>query len=196
MSQPPSADGALLGFVTVTQTEEWGYTGGYLIINDTAKPVEFHCTAPVRITPAQQILYGPTLRPVLFGEQIGRALIEKSRRVPACVCTDRVEVLAVRPLITVPVVLVQPQNNSQSSDSQLCDSGTPNDWILGWKLGVWRSLGDCCVRALERFEQDSQKLAEWLNERDWGMDLSEPFERVREALNEAGRMATNGIAAR
>ena len=68
-----------IGFLTIREYEELGLIGGYLVLNVNGRPLEFHCTAPVRPNRAQQILYGPTLEPFLFGEQIGQALVSKGR---------------------------------------------------------------------------------------------------------------------
>jgi len=57
-------------------------------------PLEFHCTAPVKPNRAQQILYGPTLEPYLFGEQIGQSLLSKAAVEPEVICTDRPPALA------------------------------------------------------------------------------------------------------
>ena len=66
---------AALGFLTVLDHPQHGLMGGYLVLNAAGRPLEFHCTAPVKPNRAQQILYGPTLEPFLYGEQIGQALI-------------------------------------------------------------------------------------------------------------------------
>jgi hypothetical protein len=88
------ANDPLLGFLTVADDDELGLVGGYLVLNAAARPVEFHCTAPLRPTRAQQILYGPTLAPYLYGELIGQTLIAKSGRTPIVILTDQEAVLA------------------------------------------------------------------------------------------------------
>jgi len=71
-----------LGFLTVLEHPQHGLFGGYLVLNAAAQPLEFHCTAPIKPNRAQEILYGPTLQSFLYGEQIGRTLLEnpKSRQ--------------------------------------------------------------------------------------------------------------------
>ena len=39
---------AALGFFTVLEHEQQGLIGGYLILNQAGRPLEFHCTAPVK----------------------------------------------------------------------------------------------------------------------------------------------------
>src|SRR3990172_4079417 len=95
-----------LGFLTVIDDEQLGLTGGYLVLNLAGRPLEFHCTAPVRPNRAQQILFGPTLEPYFFGEQIGRALVSKGSVEPLIVCTDVPPALCVRQYVECPVALV------------------------------------------------------------------------------------------
>ena len=71
-----------IGFMTVVESAEHGFFGGYLVLNHTGRPLEFHCTAPVRPNRAQEILYGPTLKPYLYGEQIGKTLWSQTKNVP------------------------------------------------------------------------------------------------------------------
>ena len=95
-----------LGFLTVLEHPQHGLMGGYLVLNRAGRPLEFHCTAPLKPNRAQQILYGPTLEPYLFGEQIGQALVAKSQVEPLMICTDLRPAMAVRSLVSAPVALV------------------------------------------------------------------------------------------
>ena len=90
-----------IGFLTVTRDDEHGFFGGYLILNALGRPLEFHCTAPVRPNRAQEILYGPTLEPYLCGERIGQTLLSKSKVLPALAVTDLESVLAARPFVSL-----------------------------------------------------------------------------------------------
>jgi hypothetical protein len=98
-----------LGFLTVLEHAQHGLMGGYLVLNTAGRPLEFHCTAPMKPNRAQQILYGPTLEPFLYGEQIGQALVAKSPAEPLVICTDLRPVLTLRALVSAPVALVSPE---------------------------------------------------------------------------------------
>src|SRR5262245_49628291 len=76
------------GYLSVVKSAEHGYFGGYLIVCGLGRPLEFHCTAPIRPSRAQQILYGPTLEPYLAGEQICGALLEIAKLKPTVILTD------------------------------------------------------------------------------------------------------------
>src|SRR5688572_20978022 len=95
-----------LGFLTVVEHAQHGLFGGYLVLNLAGRPLEFHCTAPVKPNRAQQILYGPTLEPYLYGEQIGQALVAKCELEILVLCTDRPAALAVRGFVPLPTVFV------------------------------------------------------------------------------------------
>ena len=85
-----------LGFLTVVADPQYGLCGGYLILNPAGRPLEFHCTTPIKPNRAQEILYGPTLESFLYGEQIGRTLIQQGGESPLVVFTDVEPVLCAR----------------------------------------------------------------------------------------------------
>ena len=102
-----------LGFLTVVHHPQYGLFGGYLILNTAGRPLEFHCTAPIKPNRAQEILYGPTLESFLYGEQIGQALIGQGGATPLLVCTDKEPALAAREYIATPLVLVLPSEAAE-----------------------------------------------------------------------------------
>ena len=106
MSSSTSPQSPVLGFLTVISDAQAGLFGGYLVLNWAGRPLEFHCTAPIKPNRAQQILYGPTLEPYLYGEQIGRALVSRSQHTPSVICTDVAAALALRAYVDWPMVFV------------------------------------------------------------------------------------------
>jgi len=146
------------------------------VLNPAGRPLEFHCTAPIKPNRAQQILYGPTLEPYLFGEQIGQTLVNKGRIEPQVVCTDREPALALREFVSMPVVLVL-----RSEDRSLEDEpphGTPGG-LIGFRLGRNR------LAVPDSGEDAPPTITDRLS--GFGFDLAEPFERIREAIEEARR---------
>lgn len=95
-----------MAFLTVVECQPHGLLGGLLLLNRSARPLEFHCTAPVRPNRVQELLYGPTLRPFLYGELIARTLIDKVATAPAVVLVDLPELLAARDHVSLPLALV------------------------------------------------------------------------------------------
>lgn len=176
-------DGAVaIGFLTVVQHKQLGAFGGYLLLNKAGRPLEFHCTAPVRANRAQEILYGATLPEYLFGEVIGQTLVEKSAVKPLVVCTDRPAMLAVRPFIEIPTVQVYKTAAAQQEESAEETGGeaAPSTDVEGvFTLGFNRFL--CHAEHASDREQVEEKLKDFIGR----FDLSEPFTRIREAIKEA-----------
>ena len=187
-----------LGFLTVIEDPRHGLFGGYLVLDVAGRPLEFHCTAPVKPNRAQQILYGPTLEPYLFGEQIGRALLGKATIEPLLVCTDCRPAMAVRDHVCVPVALVLPSEDPAPPESGPARGDRlgeePNSEIrrvdgphgTGLSLAGFR-LGRNRLAVPVRFPDDRQLIVNRLGKLAEAFDLGEPFERIRQAIEEARR---------
>jgi hypothetical protein len=134
-------------------------------LNLAGRPLEFHCTAPIRPNRAQQILYGPTLEAFLYGEQIGATLIAQAKTEALVVCTDREPVLAVRQLVEMPVALLL--------------AGEGPSGLVTFAVGRNR------LAVPQRADGDRQRIIERLAETAESLDLAEPFTRIREAIEEA-----------
>lgn len=171
-----------LGFLTVVADPQHGLFGGYLILNSLGRPLEFHCTAPVKTNRAQEILYGPTLTPFLYGEQIGQTLVAKSTSQPRVVCTDLEPVLALREHTSIPVGLVLPP------------TGTDGESETTWRLdsahagtGAGHAFSVGRNRLAVASSADQPRIVERLSDLHETFDLFEPFARIREAIAEAQR---------
>ncbi len=146
-----------------------GLFGGYLLLNTVGRPLEFHCTVPVKPNRAQQILYGPTLEPFLYGEQIGATLVNKSAIEPLVVLVDVVPMLAVREQIDLPTALV------------LATDKTLPEYCAEVSIGRSR------LALQSRYATDRDLISQRLTDLDDLFDLLEPFSRIREAIEEADR---------
>lgn len=185
---------AALGFLTVLDHSQHGLFGGYLLLNLVGRPLEFHCSAPIKPNRAQQILYGPTLEAFLYGEQIGQALVAKTKIQPLSVFTDRRPVMAVREHISAPVALVIPPEtelttseiSTPSQDGKIYRLDTAHD--RGPKL-VTFEIGQNRLAVSDRAEDDRHLIGQHLSEIAESFDLSEPFLRIREAIEEAQQAA-------
>lgn len=174
-----------LGFLTVLEHEQIGLVGGYLILNAAGRPLEFHCTAPVKANRAQQILFGPTLASYLYGEQIGQTLLSKSTQQPVAVYTDVERALAVRDFVNLPVALVLPPEGQHAASQTAATNGwrveavgRPGSHLTEFAAGRNR-LAVAAMRSADRDAILSRA------EDVAAFDLSEPFERIREAVEEA-----------
>ncbi len=158
-----------IGFLTAVEHAEFGIFGGYLMLNAAGRPLEFHCTAPVKANRAQQILYGPTLRDYLY-EQIAPALLAKGKVAPVLVCTDSPSMLAAAEAADAPLVLI-------AADE--C-KGDAVQFTLGKNLArlpLARAGGQAAIEE------------QWRQLHAGELDLLEPFGRIREALEEAQQAA-------
>jgi hypothetical protein len=165
-----------------------------LLLNGRGRPLEFHCTTPLRPNRAQQILYGPTLEPFLYGEQIGQTLLLKSRHEVLVVCTDQVPALAVREHCEMPVALVRTPAHPTTPTTAPAVTADAGDWAIGGGMSGVSPL--LCFRlggnelAIARDTAGDQRLIiEALANLGVSFDLAEPFQRIREAIEEAQRAA-------
>jgi hypothetical protein len=190
---------AAIGFLTVVEHPQHGLFGGYLVLNFAGRPLEFHCTAPTKPNRAQEILYGPTLRPYLYGEQIGYTLLSKAKLEPVCVFTDREPVLALRDLVACPVVLVlevaergltvRTDSAGGGEDEEIAP---PDDRAVdgGASAGLFNFPLGCIQASLpSRHRGDQRTVTQWWRAHAETLNLMEPFDRIRDAIEEAQRMA-------
>ncbi len=175
-----------LGFLTVLEHEQQGLVGGYLILNTAGRPLEFHCTAPVKPSRAQQILFGPTLDSYLYGEQIGQTLLAKGSIAPVAVCTDVQRVLSVRDYVSLPLALVLVGEDKPPAQET---SAPPPTWRFdaphhaGPDMHAFE-IGRNRLAVAAHRDADRHEIVARLNGLA-AFDLSEPFERIREAVEEA-----------
>ena len=173
MTQDESKLFSSIGFVTVVDGSTHGLFGGFLVLNPSARPLEFHCTVPVKISKAQEILYGSTLKPYIYGEQIAQTLINQTAKKPEVIFTNLPEVLAVQQFVTLPVLLT---TDSQSNNSLSDAEGKPLEQI---EIGGKNFAGYPLVL------QQHQALFVALEQCLESIEIDEPFTRINEAILEA-----------
>ena len=166
------------GFLTAVEDLQHGFFGGYLVISDTGRPLEFHCSTPIRPNQAQRILYGPTLRPYLLGEVIGQALVNKAQIPVKTLLTDLEEMLSLALLVDYPVLWIE-EANEKPQEGQ-ADSLGHIPQISLEKYGI-RGTSTC------NWEPQSMKAT--LEQLFANIDLQEPFGRIRDAIAEAQRLS-------
>lgn len=158
-----------MGFLTAVEDAERGFVGGLLVTNRFGRPLEFQCTAPVKPNRAQQILYGPTLRPFVLGELLGRTLLEKIGVKPHLVLIESDEILDLR--LHVPMAVACLLDKITDEATQLV-------------------LGKHAIAFHPDHLSDRTELVRHAKAIPAEADLREPFERVREALSETVRMGS------
>jgi hypothetical protein len=161
------------GFVTVIEVPTLGHCGGLLVVSQIGRPIEFHCTAPVGPNRAQEIMYGKTYNGFLYSEQIGMALVDKIKNQPGVFLTDCADLLPISELIDDPVLLVENKNASEPFDGRGLKSFSVQDQTI------------YCVNAgpeqIGWIQASTESFAR-------SLPLEEPFERIRQAIEEAHKV--------
>jgi hypothetical protein len=165
-----SAGTRAFGFLTCVDSPVHGVFGGYLLVDPWGRPLEFHCTAPVKVSRAQQILYGATLAPQLHGRNIGATLLAEGGVVPELVFTDVASMLHVRGHTPLPVLLV--------GQPPAAEEPPPADAIVA---------GAALVTAHPQETERLASLRSAVDELAATVELLEPFGRIRAAIDEAQR---------
>lgn len=188
MASPKNNSNPTYGFLTVVDNARFGLFGGYLVLNPAGRPLEFHCTAPIKPNRAQEILYGPTLHDFLYGEQIGGSLIGNGADQPLLVFTDREPALAARLHVSMPMVMVL----DDSPDGDTAESEKTYRIDAAHHAGPRPAMfqhGRNRMAVSAAYEADRPLVVERLARLDESFDLSEPFDRIRAAIEEARQAA-------
>jgi len=169
MDAAPAKALAAFGFLTVLESAEHGLFGGYLVLSPQGRPLEFRCSTPVAASRAQEILYGPTLRPYLFAEVIGRALVAGAELDAAIILTDQRDMLPLALLRHEEILLVR----EVTSEIKLAEPTSP------------LIINGCEIIASSVSTRSSSELAALLEPLAATVYLAEPFQRILAALTEA-----------
>ncbi len=159
------------GFMTVVEVPELGLCGGLLVLSENGRPKEFHCTAPVNANLAQQILYGKTLNGFLFCDQIGLALYQQAKGPVDLLVTNNPELLELSQAINIPVAVLDSIESTPPTDARQLEIDRTTYYIGG---------------ASKDGFQKTETLLRRFNET---LPLSEPFERINRAIEEAHAVA-------
>jgi hypothetical protein len=191
------------GFLSTLESPEYGYFGGYLIVSPLGRPLEFHCTSPVRPSRAQEILYGPTLQPYLLGEQISGALLQAANSPPRLVLTDSAEMLSSRSLASSPMALVLSRIHANATAME--EQGNEAIAIVAFASSADVSqlrnfdgqidAGGYELLLPTGFEAEKHAVAELVAQLSQHVDLAEPFGRIHEAIREAQRIGGRTVEA-
>lgn len=169
MSGAGKTDPLRLGFMETMEVDGRGHIGGLLITNQNGRPLEFQCTTPVKPNRTQEILFGETLRPWLLGELIGCTLLDRVSIKPSIIITSDPGLLELRNHINIPVAC--------ANDAKLRVT----------EQGGEIRIGGSILRFHESHEIDAEMLSKQKHLLPDSADLTEPLERVREALAETVR---------
>lgn len=172
-----------IGFLTVVKHPQHGLFGGLLVLNHGGRPLEFHCTTPLKPNRAQEILFGFTLESYLYGEQIGRTLLAQAQGSLSAAFTDLAPVLSAREQVDVPLLWVHPPAAPRDDRPllRLDSAHVPGAGSSPFQFGRNR------LSTAPGYSGDESLIAARLASGVDRLDLLEPFSRIREAIEEAQR---------
>ncbi len=168
-------DSISYGFLEVHFSEELGFAGGLLMVDQDARPLEFHCTTPVPVNRTEKILYGATYKNHVCCDVIGVPLVEKSSRTPELLLVEQPELIKLASRIAPCILFV---TEPGSGDSTIHDVQYPEMLIDGVLVQVLTS-------DVEHFEFARAACERFTS----SVSLDEPFERIRGAIREAQQSA-------
>jgi hypothetical protein len=184
MDAAPAKALTAFGFLTVLESAEHGLFGGYLVLSPQGRPLEFRCSTPVSASRAQEILYGPTLRPYLYAEVIGQALVAGAELHAAVILTDQPDMLSLGLLRPEEILLVQETDPDGATFSVASATAGPShdaDEPPARRLVV----NGCEIVTSSTSTKSPADVAAMLQPLATHVYLTEPFQRIRAALNEA-----------
>jgi hypothetical protein len=184
MDADPSKPLPAFGFLTVLESAEHGLFGGYLVLSPLGRPLEFRCSTPVAASRAQQILYGPTLRPYLLAEVIGQTLVAGSELAVRVILTDQRDMLPLGLLRSECIVHVERAPDAETGEASPATAAAAAHAfdLAGRRL----TPAELAAIAPDELKSLLEPLAT-------NIDLCEPFGRILAALTEA-QMASHDAA--
>ncbi len=178
----PSRDDseAQFGFLAYSKLRaEEGYHAGLLVTDPHGKPVEFRCTTPVRPNDVQRVLYGATLMPYILQELFALPLIRALRSSPRMVVVAEEEFLGARPASPVPLLWARRQGESLQATDEVDRASEGASGLLDSPAGRYRAV---ILAVHPQYREELSGLQEELRPLFARMDIIEPFDRVRRAL--------------
>lgn len=198
MSNESATPETTFGYLAMLESAEHGFFGGYLIVSLIGRPVEFHCTAPVRPSRAQKILYGATLEPFLLGEQIAGTLLDVAKLTPSLILANRDAALHVRSRSRSPMVLFcgpvahTPEASPKPDSTALPDASSAAGVQHLHPAAAHEAFtaGSYLFQLPFGYESEQLAVTGLLAELARQVDLAEPFDRIAEAIREAQRLGS------
>jgi hypothetical protein len=154
-----------LAFMDVLLFSDGSIRGGILTTDIETRPYEFRITSAIKPTQLQQMLYGTSLKDYVYGELICAPLIKATKEKISFVLAKERYIMDVRPLVAVPIVLVL-YNDRYAGDG----------------------VKPITFQAHKNFSSELSYVQTVLTPIMQRHDLTEPFERLKLALNEVHRM--------
>ena len=156
-----------------------GYLGALLVTDSRGLPLEFRCTAPVKPTAIQKLLYGAHLEPHVAVNLCGVPLMESTRNSLCLLLVNRGYLLPIRAFAKCPVVYVTAVREPVKEALAELKPDSPSEAVLDLPIGNGHLL-KCQWHS--SYADDKGAIVQHLTECQGHFDPIEPFERVTAAL--------------
>jgi len=172
-----SADGAPRpGYLVVRVEPDGTYLGGLMVTDEHGLPLDFRYTDPVTPTRLQRVLYGGVLDRYLRSEVVLKTLLAALGERPTLLLVDD-ERLLDEPTGDCPVALVAPSRAGVIGPPGATRDEAPGAFLLQVADGAHP------LRVALADPDGAARVSDALVRLGEGMDLLEPAERVRGALD-------------
>lgn len=175
-NQQPPATQTAIGFLGYHAFDDGvAYRGAILVTDESGKPLEFRCTAPVRPTQLQRTLYGKSLLPHILTELIAAPLIASLREKPQMILISDDHFFDLRCKLAFPVIMVSASKAALRSKN----AEHSKTLLLQSTSGKFSELE---IEAHWKFPTDLDLSGERLRDLFGRWNLTEPFQRLVEGL--------------
>ncbi len=159
-----------LAYLYYLNNEE-NYRGGILLTDEKTKPLEFRITSKVKLEELQKILYGSSLKEVLFKEKFGIELLSALSENYDLVLTQDKELLSIRKYISAPIIYIRK-----------FDPFMPKDRLSHKVINIHEKFEPLIFTISKEDEHQLISVSKKLNDIYRNFNLLEPFSRVEKAM--------------
>lgn len=174
-----------IGYLVSYEDELLGFVGGLLVVNQNARPLEFHCSIPFRPSSAQRVLYGETLEPYLLVDQIPSVLMGKTQAKLDSLIVEGTVLLELRHRVKIPIGSLLTRTSVDSNPG----NESPDERVTGNTSAD--STGDSGYTIHPKFQQDQLVISRALSLLARHVEIDEPMERLRVAIEETCKPHSN-----
>ena len=196
MTPPRQLDA--IGYLATSEINSTSYVGGLLIVNSNARPLEFHCTVPFLPSRSQRVLYGASLSGSLMTEDIPRALFKKAKHRPDVVFVNSMAMLAVQAELEQPVACIQVTSEAMGEEKERLGADCLNGEEVSGNQSqfekaspLFGNKGSFGFAMDPKHEGKKELVNAGLQQISCHVDIHEPFERLKLALDETGKVSSH-----
>lgn len=171
-----------IGFLALEETsDKGGYIGALLVTDDLGKPEEFRVTYPVKPTALQKQLYGSSLIPHIGVNLCGTPLFGALKKKPQLLILNDKRFLSLSERVDCSVVYLTRHGERLELKGQDSTDDEDEKSDLKTAAGTYQPMS---VAYPTTYKSESKENAKSLLGRfSQSIDLLEPFERIRGALD-------------